>query len=427
MGTIGAETMNIRREMNMIQKFGIVAMVALLVASVLSLGALAQTVPVDFVEVKVNGDTFRPGEVLGVDRTDTLDVRVKLDAFANGEVEVRAEIEGDDHNEVSDETERFTVKAGNTYVKELTLRLPHNIDPDVYVIRIDVLDRRNERISLDVPIEVTGKRHNVVIDDVTFNPGTSVMAGRSLLARVRLDNLGDKDQDDVKVTLSLDDFGVKDVDFVEELESDDQKSSEELFVRIPECALPGQYPAVVTVEYDESSRTAREEFTITVLENPRCKQAEEKAVITIGPESQNIVAGGPEATFPVAITNAGSESRTYTVSATAGEWGTARVSSSVLVIGSGETKVTSVQVAASKDATPGEKLVTVSVKSADKTLKEVALKANVVAPRDRGLIPALQIGLVVLVVLLVVVGLIVGLSRMKGSETEGKGKEETYY
>ena len=144
--------------------------------------------------------------------------------------------------------------------------------------------------------------------------------------------------------------------------------------------------------------------------------------------AQNLVAGGSEAIYPVAITNAGSESKTYTIQLTTGDWAESRLSSNVLVVNAGETKVAYAYVKGKADASAGDKLLSVSVASGGETLKEVTLRANVVKAAQAAspsLRQGLQVGLVVLVVLLVIVGLIVGFSRLKGEES-GKD-DETYY
>jgi uncharacterized membrane protein len=418
----------LRREITMIKKFGLIAIVALMLTSVLALVASAADVPVTIDTLKINGDEVFAGERLALERGDTITVRTVFTANADDNVQFEIEIDGYDYDDLSEETERFRIISGDRYTKQLSLTVPSNIDvDDQYTLRVRITNRNDDPVETQVPLEFTGRRHDVVLEDVVFHPGTTVQAGRSLLTVVRLDNQGDEDQDDIKIQVSLPKLGITDVDFMDELESDERKSSEELFVRIPECTAPGEYTARVDVEYDERTRTVSDEFLITVLENPRCKQAEDRTVITVGPESQNIVAGGAEAIFPVALTNAGSNSRTYTISANTGTWASSRVSSSVLVVGAGETKVASVYVAANSDAPQGKQLVNLAVRSGDKTLKEVALTANVVEANNDGSVKrGLEIGLVVLVVLLVIVGLIVGLSRLKGNDLDGKD-DETYY
>ena len=148
-------------------------------------------------------------------------------------------------------------------------------------------------------------------------------------------------------------------------------------------------------------------------------------------DAQSAKQGGGEAVYPITITNEGSASKTYVVSADGANWATFRLSpSNVLVIGAGESKAVNVYVAASKDAPVGEQTFSLTVKSGEKTLKEIPMKVSVDAGKvsvwgklKRGL----EIGLVVLVILVVILGLIIGFNKLKGEEDEETKEGETYY
>ena len=111
-----------------------------------------------------------------------------------------------------------------------------------------------------------------------------------------------------------------------------------------------------------------------------------------------------------------------------GDWATATLSDSLVVLEPGQNKVVYVNVAVSPSATAGEHLASLIVKSGSDVLETVALKANVVAsavPVDGiSLRNGLEIALIVLVVLLVVIGLIIGFSRLRKDE---EGEDKTYY
>ncbi len=411
----------------MMKKFSVFTILALLLATAFAGFASAGTVPVTISRVWLNDVEVSQGQIRGDFLSgDELPVRVELNAIANGKVRVEVEVEGpEDEDDMEAETELFEVEAGQSYVKNVLVEFPSDLETGIYAVRISVTDRTNDEVVWTATIDVNRKEHSLRIDDVTFSPGLTVQAGRSLLATVRVENNGAEDEEDVKVTLSVEGVG-QDVDYIDEIDEDDEEDSEELYLKLNECLEAGDYQGLVVAEFRNGRKQVEEEFTLHVTENPRCGRAEGRTTITVGPESQNIVAGGNEAVYPVSVTNQGSESRTYTLGVAAGDWAATRLSSNVLVVAPGETKVAYAYVAANSNAQSGEKSVNVAVKSNDVTLKDVALKANVVAAggvtsaRD-----ALTIGLVVLVVLLVIVGLIVGFTRMRSGE-EGK-EEETYY
>jgi len=416
----------------MIKKLSMVVLLAMLF-SVMSFVAAAAPVPLTVQNVWFNDREVLAGEIRGdILRGDTLEVEVKLLATAiSDNVRVAVDMQGDDRADIDDRTEAFSVEAGKVYYKTVTLNLPDNLDLRAgaeYIVHIEVSNRRDDRVTKEYVLKVDTPRHAVELQDVLFNPGLTVEAGRSLLASARVENNGEKDEENVKVSLAIEGIG-SDADYIDEIESDEEKQSEQLYVPIPVCTTEGQYKATISVDYDDGTRKTVKTFDVKVLGSDRCAQTTEqpKTVITVGPESQNVIAGGVEAVYPVAITNAGKDSKTYTVQLTTGDWAESRLSSNVLVVSAGETKVAYVYVKAKKDASAGDKLLSVVVSSGGETLKDVTLRANVVGQtaQSTSLKQGLQVGLVVLVVLLVIVGLIVGFSRLKGEESSKE--DETYY
>ena len=126
--------------------------------------------------------------------------------------------------------------------------------------------------------------------------------------------------------------------------------------------------------------------------------------------------------------NAGSESKTYTVSADGAAWATFRVApSNVMVIGAGESKAFTVFVKANDNAPVGQQTFIVTVSSNDKVLKQLPLSVDVQKSSGASqLKKGLEVGLVVLVILLVIIGLIIGFSKLRGNEGE-ESDEKTYY
>ena len=160
--------------------------------------------------------------------------------------------------------------------------------------------------------------------------------------------------------------------------------------------------------------------------------AEEKTIITVAANKQNAVKGGAEVGYPIALTNAGASSKTYTVRADGAAWANLKVSpSNVLVIDAGDSKAFTVFASAKENAPIGDQTFTVTISSGDKVLKQLPLSMSVSEGQATGvskLKRGLQVGLVILVILLVIIGLIIGFSKLRGEEEEEeKGGEKTYY
>lgn len=414
----------------------------LFLVSMLALSAFANALDVTIDEVKLDGDVLSStstNQVLDVDRDQELQVKVRFTANeASKDAQVEISIRGYDHSDlIQDITDSFDLKANVSYIKRLTLPLRERLDQDRYKLRVRIEDRDGETIQETFELEIDTKRHDLQIRDVILSPGEEVRAGRALLVAVRVRNRGEKDEEGIKVTVSIPELGVSASDFIDELEKDgdddDETTSEELFLRIPDDAVTGEYTLRTTVEFDDGDERESTEQIIRVVGKERLVEEKpvikEKTIITVAADAQGLQAGGSEVAYPLTLTNAGSSSKTFTVSANGASWATFRVSpSNVVVVDSGASKSVTIFVSANSNAPVGQQTFTVTVSSADKVLKQIPLTANVSADGGAAKLKrGLEVGLVVLVVLLVIVGLIIGFNKLRGDE-EGRDEEgETYY
>ena len=122
-------------------------------------------------------------------------------------------------------------------------------------MRIEISNRNDDEVVYNAVLKVEQARNAIVIRDVIFSPENSVKAGRALLTSVRIKNMGEDDDEDVKVMVSIPELGISASDYIDEVESEESVTSEELYMRIPECADAGDYTATVTVEFDEGDET----------------------------------------------------------------------------------------------------------------------------------------------------------------------------
>lgn len=278
----------------------------------------ADVADVNIEEVQVNGVTLNPSDLtkLSVQRGDELNLRVTLTAVADTEnVILRAFVDGYEHSDYQDisaKTDIFDVKQDVKYVKRLTLRLPEDMDKDVYTIKLLVSDRYGEVKEYYYNIQVDSPRHDVIIKDVALNPENYVKAGTYLTSFVRVKNVGDKTEDSVKVTVSIPELGVSASDFIDEIDPEDAVSTEEIALKIPECAKEGDYKLVIKAKYNDGYDEVTAEKTIKVLESEFCPEAQQteegKLLVTIPTTVANIKEGS--AKFVVTIANTGKTAKT---------------------------------------------------------------------------------------------------------------------
>jgi len=412
-------------------------LLAIFLVSFLAVGMVSALPTVK--QVKINGDVFETGDSLEVERGAELDIRVKLNA-SNDEtdIEISAEVLGyeySDHDPIFDRVHTFDLDAGDTSYKDLTINLPDKMDKDYYDLRVTVGTRTGSAFEGLYRLHLKGIKHSLIIKDVVFNPEPSVESGRALLTTVRVKNIGEKDEESVKVKVTIPELGLSASDYVDEIEEGESETSEELYMRIPECVEAKDYKVIVTVEYDEAYETVSTEKMITVTGDVCAAEepVEKKTIITVGPETQD-VAKGASVIYPLTISNAGSTARTYVVSIDGAEtWSTVEVTpSNLVVLNAGESKAVYVSVTANDDATAGEHMFVLSVKSGDTTLKQVTLKADVTEELSGAisLKRGLEIGVIILIVLLVILGLIIAFNKLRETgeeEPEESEKGETYY
>lgn len=402
---------------------GMFGLLAVLLLSLFAVSAVALDAPT---WVKVDGDELDTNKVNDVDRGDELEVRIAMEPKADvKDARLEVEIEGYEYDEIRAVSDIFDMEAGKVYKEELTLELPDDMDKEEYTLRVTLSDRTSE-VEDTYTISIGSARHALTIEDVVFSPENNVKAGRSLLATVRVENTGDKDQDGVKVRVAIDELGIAASDFIDEIKADDAKTSEELYMRVPECAVAKDYEAKITVEFN-GDETEKETRTITVSEGDLCGSDAKKSSVVMGPTTQDVEAG-EAVVFPLTISNGGKAAQTYTVGVAGADFADVQVApSNVVVLNPGESQAVYVTVAPKKGASEGAHMFTLTVDAGSEQIKDAVLTANVTAGSGDW-VKGLEIGLIVLVVVLIILGLIIGFNKMKGSEDEGdETGGQTYY
>ncbi len=423
----------------MMCKTKIISIFAFVLLVLLGLNVSAAVIPITVDSVEVDGTVITVNDTTRVDleRGNRVEIRVDMTASANAsDVVVEAFISGyeyGDREAISDATHVFDVEGGVRYVKKLSLNLPDRADEDDYKIRVIVSDRYSDEIVYNYNIKLDVPRHSLTIKDVVFSPEGRVVAGRALLTAVRIKNMGEQDEDGIKIKVEIPELGLSAADYVEELDYDDSITSEELYLRIPTCTEAGDYNVKVSVYYDENYESASVMKSIYVESDETCSGAaaqDGRVVISVSTEPQDVVSGTTGAVYPLVVTNQGSSSKTLAVGLEGvADWADTRISpSNVVIVGAGESKTVYVYVAAKDNAVAGDYTFVLNVQSDSKT-EQIPLKATVVGGKATGwdsIKSGLEIGLVILVVLLIILGLIIGFSKLRSSgDDDDQG--QTYY
>ena len=415
-----------------------IGIIVLMMTAMVLVSAVATALP-NVGWVKINGNTFADGDRLVVERGDEIRIQVRLEGTDNEtDIEMGANIFGYEYGDIysiSDITPLFDINEGDVIYKTLSVRIPKDADKDQYDLRLRIAGRTGPSIEYQYRLDVRSPRHGLEIRDVIFLPEGEVLSGRALLATVRVKNTGERTQDDIRIRVSIPALGVSASQYLDRLRSEDTESSEELYLRIPSCVEKGTYAVKVEVSYNNGHSMVTKDTSIRIAEDESChvpEEVTEKTVISVGATTMDAVAGQAGAVYPITLTNSGTQSKVYTlvVDGTS-EWATVKVTpSNTVVVAPKETKALYVYVAAVEGATAGERSFSVTVSSEGKVLKQIPLKANVIADETKvsagwdTIKRGLEIGLIVLVVLLVLLGLIVGFNKLRGDKEE---EDQTYY
>lgn len=413
-------------------------LIAILAVTVVNaqMGTFVTIDEVEFDDDELNTDSTNS---LHIERGEEYEVKVHFTATEDAkEVEVRVWMSGyedNNGNDVEDWERVDEIYADSSYIERLELSFPHDLDQDYYSLRVCVEPRSGVSVCEDYELQIEAQEELFLIKDVVFSPGSTVEAGRSLLTTVRVENVGDEDDEEgTKVQVSIPELGLTAADYIDEVDKDDSSTSEELYIRIPSFVETGTYTVEVSVTYDDGDETVTEYFDLYVVgtETTTTEAEDSKTVIYVGPESQDLVAGQGGAVYPITLQNAEGDAKTYVVGVEGYEgWGTVRVDpSNVVVVGAGETEAVYLFVAANEGVS-GLQTFGVTINSGSDELQEVLLRANVTPGEAEDatgwstLKKGLEVGLIVLVVLLVILGLIIAVNKLRGDDEDDD--DQTYY
>lgn len=401
------------------------------------------TVDLEVLSLEINGNEqglFGNDLNLEVARGEKLDLELELGTLVDvSDVQVSAMIGGYEYSnyefdKIFDMSRTFNLQAGDKKFVSLELEVPVKIDPDYAKLYIEVHSRDQLRQSYYYELSIVNVENGneVLIKDAYLSPSSEVMAGRALTATVRVENIGQEDFDDATLLVKVPALNIQAVETIENLEVGEKETFEELVLRFPKDARPGDYVVEYTVKYDEyESVTKTDVVHVSECSDVTCgaPEKEDDVVTKLFFDSEKIVNAQSGATFPVMIQNTGSSQKSYTLSVSGVDsWGTATLSEgSLVVVPAGAMVPVYVHVVANDNTAAGEYSFSVTVASdgAQDVLPMKAVVTNDGGKDQSGLQKALEIGLIVLVVILILIGLIIGFNKLRGSDDDEDAK--TYY
>ena len=234
-----------------------------------------------------------------------LDTQLEIEVLLHGtgdnqDIQLKAWIGGYEYGTIEDVSEMFDVENGVSYKKTLTLEIPKDLDVDnnyytLYVEAFGVNDVETKTYTL----YFEEPRHKIGIKDVMITESETQIG-----VKLRLTNLGENHEEDIRVTVSIPELGISSRTYVDELaarnqETDyvnDEVTTQTLYLKKPSTSF-GDYELKIQIDYNNDHTTTEKTEYVRIGST----SLDDSAFVSISQLSDLKV--GKESTFKIQITN----------------------------------------------------------------------------------------------------------------------------
>ncbi len=403
-------------------KIKTIFMFLILLVSMLTIPQVNAVNGIMFNEIEVNDVDVTNGGIVAIERGEDLDIRVELQsAIDYDDVRVKASVEGYEYDNIDYSTKIFDVE-GSTgiYIKYLHLNLPSDIDAGDYALNLEIANPTGSKDVSGIVLQIREGRHNLLIQDVIMRPGYKVEAGRPLAVEVRVENMGSRKEEDIKVNVKIPDLGVGTRAYIDELSnsevnenSDETSDSVIVYLPIPSDATSGEYDVEVDVEYNRGHDVVSTKSKVYIQGSKQISDI--NTIISIDAVSKE-VKKGEVVNYRLMLANLDNYDRVYSLEVLGTEsWADVSLSPGFVTVspnGAGEL------ILSVRPKVSGEHSFILNVKQDDEVLRDITLKTNVFERKQVSVKNVLEVGFAVLIALLVILGLIVAFKKLGKKEEE---------
>ncbi len=406
-------------------------------------------VSIDKVEVEAQVITKDQNNLLLLKDEKELNVKVTLTSLENiDKLHIDAILTFEDGNVVSDSTKNFDINKDTTVIKKLDVPLTNfiNIADTHFNLIIRIIDTEGNSIENVYGLK-SGKRLPFFIGSISLNPENRVYASKNIVVRSTINS--NINLEDINLKVTIPQIGL---DSTKQISKTKNKfdTIEEVILKIPDNTPTGTYSLRVEGMLGDTIIDSKVMSISVIGKNDQIKQIiNDRLIINVPILSQDIEKyrknknEKSEVIYPITLTNEGPDANAYTIVLDKSELLDLRLSeSSAFVIKPKESKIINVY-ASTKSDLYKEQTFLVTIKSNDKTLHQIALKANIISKDDKSdfykeSIIILKIVVMMLILSLFAVGIFFGFKRHlyvfntpinDKSKGKPKGKEyiEAYY
>ena len=395
----------------------------------------------DILKVLVNNIDIT-GRSLDVERGEQLDIEVWVQGTINvtlptqtlSDVRVEAKVLGYEFGAISDVSEIFSIDGQNLYKKTLVLDIPKDIDAsEQYTLRIEVSDTLNQE-EQEFTVYIDEQRHNIDVFDIVLNPSSTIQAGQPLFVSTVLENMGEKKEENIKVTVSVPELGISSVNYLDELITQimedkrtfnlQEESSQrvDFLLRIPADAASGQYTINVDILYNRGHSFLSASRTFTVV---GIATEETDTIVNIDSTSKS-VKQDEEIIYKVMFANLGTERGVYSLQVDGVSWAQYRVEPGFITVAPDGTAEAMIYLKPNANTEPKNYVSVVRILSGREILQEFTINTNVLATATEqpaasttsAVKTVLVVVFAVLIIVLIVLGLVIAFRKVKEPEQD---------
>lgn len=282
-------------------KTRISAILCFCLIAILALAATASALPITLNEVELDDVELRQDQVtrLDVEKNQKYDIDILIEAQEDvDDMEIKVFVSGFEYSlteRAEDHKGPFDMDAGEVRKFTFEIEFSDEFDTDKYMLRVFAMDRNDAETVGRYPITLDVPRHSLKIEDVIFYPETKIGAREALMTSVRIENNGEKTQDDIKIRMFIPDFDLAATTYINEIEAFDEKETEEMYLRMPKCGADGLHPVEITVTYGEGHYTVTDKVYINFEQDASCVEPEQEIVELIIAENGPTTEGEAQA------------------------------------------------------------------------------------------------------------------------------------
>ena len=369
----------------------------------------------------VKVDDINVNQYPSVTAGDSVTIEVKFTADVDAtDVRIKAELEGD-KVDVYVISKPFDVEANHTYKKTLALKVPFELKDelsDELALTLKVWNG-DYKTQWEESVRVQRPSYNPVVKSISVSQ--SVEAGESFPVDFVLKNMGYNDLEDIYVTVSIADLGIKKVSYFGDLvaketctsdcdDEDEDTVSGRLYLEVPYDAEEGVYELEVEITTDDVTSTFAREISVK-------NEFSSNVIVTSTSKTANV---GQEAEYTLLLVNPTDSLKVYRIVTETSDSLSSGVDETVVAVPAGSSKTVTVMAKASE---AGEYNFDVHIFSGEKLAETVEL--SLTAENNAASNPIVVLTVVLAIIFLVLLIVLIVLLGRKPRKQEEFG--ESYY